>query len=423
MAQITDKAEAALARAESLGDELDRIFIQLDRDRILAEAARLDANQQELAGLPLYGLIISLKDLFDEAGEVTTAGSSILRDRAPATQDATVVSRLKAAGALLFGRTSLSEFAYSGIGANPHHGTPGCFYDRSLIPGGSSSGAALTVAHSLCDLAMGTDTGGSVRVPAAINGLYGFKPSAQTVPTTGVHPLSVNYDSVGPLAPSFELLVQCMKVIRSEPLESVSQDQPMKFAVASDAFTDDLDPSVASAFKKQLDQLINAGHSIEELSFDALNGWTSALRLTVSYEAQTYYKDYLQRLESEGDPNVLGRIHQSDGMTAADLEACQQQRREAIAFFEKQLRGYDALLAPTMKCEPPSIQAAQNDFLPNNSAVLRNTTYINLVDGCALTLPVQRDAMQPAALMVCGPNGMDSEIISVGERIDQIING
>lgn len=421
MGQIKDKAAKAVANAQALGDECNRIFLELNEARILADAAALDASRASNKNLPLYGLTVSLKDLFDEAGKRTTAGSRVLADVQPARHDGEVVARLKAAGALMFGRTNMSEFAYSGVGINPHHGTPGCVFDITRLPGGSSSGAALSAAHGFCDIAMGTDTGGSVRLPAAVNGLYGFKPSQQTVSLKGVHPLSPTYDSVGPLAKSLELVIKCMNVIRPEPLTLDTSERTLKLAIPEDTFTDDLDESVALAFHRSIDTLTQAGHEIHPVSFTELVELTSALRLTVSAEGQSFYKDYMQRLETEGDPNVLARLHQSDGMTEADISLQHKRREQAISLFNERLAGFDALLSPTVKCETPTIAQAEADFNTANGAMLRNTTYINLINGCGMTLPVQREGMSPAALMVCGPNGTDDSVISASVLIDQLL--
>lgn len=418
MGHIKDKAAKAVADAQALGEECNRIFLELNEARILADAAALDASRASNKDLPLYGLTVSLKDLFDEAGKRTTAGSKVLADVQPARYDGEVVARLKAAGALMFGRTSLSEFAYSGVGINPHHGTPGCVFDAMRVPGGSSSGAALSAARGFCNIAMGTDTGGSVRLPAAVNGLYGFKPSQQTVSLDGVHPLSPSYDSVGPLAKSLELVIKCMNVIRSEPLSLNIAERSLKLAIPEDTFTDDLDESVALAFHQSVEKLKNAGHEIHRVSFSELVELTSALRLTVSAEAQSIYKDYLQRLETEGDPHVLARIHQSDGMTEADIAEQHTRREQAISIFNERMQGFDALLSPTVKCETPTIAEAQADFNKANAAMLRNTTYINLINGCGMSMPVQRDGLSPAALMVCGPNGADNSVISASVLID-----
>lgn len=421
MGQIKDKAAKAVASAQALGGECNRIFLELNEARILADAAALDASRAANEGLPLYGLTVSLKDLFDEAGKRTTAGSKVLANVQPARHDAEVVARLKAAGALMFGRTNMSEFAYSGVGINPHHGTPGCVFDITRLPGGSSSGAALSVAHGFCDIAMGTDTGGSVRLPAALNGLYGFKPSQQTVSLTGVHPLSPSYDSVGPLAKTIELVIACLNVIRAEPLSLNVSERPLKLVVPTDAFTDDLDKSVALAFRQSVETLKKAGQEIHRVSFGELVELASAVRLTVSAQGQAFYRDYMHRLETEGDPNVLARLHQSDGMTESDIAEQQARRDKAISLFNERMAGFDALLSPTVKCETPSIAETEADFNAVNGAMLRNTTYINLINGCGMTLPVQRDGMSPAALMVCGPNGADNSVISASMLIDQLL--
>ena len=423
MGQIKDKASRAVAKARALGDECDRIFMELNEARVLADAAALDAARGSNQSLPLYGLTVSLKDLFDEAGKRTTAASKVLQEVEPARRDGEVVARLKAAGALMFGRTNMSEFAYSGVGINPHFGTPGCIYDKSQVPGGSSSGAALSVAHGLCDIAMGTDTGGSVRIPAAVNGLYGFKPTQKSVSLEGIHPLSKSFDSAGPLAGSLDLVLKCMDVIRAEPVEKIELQRPLKLAIPEDTFTDDLDETVALAFHEAVHRLNNAGHEIHLVSFAELVALTTALRLTVSAEAQALYKNNLSRVDAEVDPNVVARIHQSDDLTESDLKELALQRQQAVDLFRDRLTPYDALLAPTIKCERTNITRAETDFNVVNAAMLRNTTYINLVDGCAMTIPVPRDDMPPSALMICGAKGEDATVLAVSQVVDQQLNG
>ncbi len=422
MGQIKDKATRALDKAKALGDERNRIFVELNEARVLADAAALDAARGSNQSLPLYGLVVSLKDLFNEAGKRTTAASKVLAQVHPARRDAEIVARLKAAGALSFGRTNMTEFAYSGVGLNPHHGTPGCIFDKALVPGGSSSGAALSVAHGLCDIAMGTDTGGSVRIPAAINGLYGYKPSRQMVSVEGVHPLSPSYDSVGPLAGTLDLVLTCMHVISSAPLSIDASDRPLRLAIPEDTFTDDLDETVALAFHESVQKLNDAGHEIHLVSFTELTEATNAMRLSVSAEAQAFYKAHLQALETDGDPHVLARIHQSDDLTGDDIARLHEQRQQAIEVFNEKLGSYDALLAPTLKCERPSIAAAEADFDSVNGALLRNTSYINLVDGCGMNIPIPRSELPPSALMVCGANAQDERVLAASQVIDQIVN-
>jgi aspartyl-tRNA(Asn)/glutamyl-tRNA(Gln) amidotransferase subunit A len=268
---------------------------------------------------------------------------------------------------------------------------------------------------------MGTDTGGSVRLPAAINGLYGFKPSSQSVSLKGVHPLSPSYDSAGPLASSLDKVELCLNVIRNNPLEQTQFDRPLKLAIAEDTFTEGLDQSIAEAFHESVHRLNEAGHEIHLVSFAGLDEMSSALRMTVSAEAQSYYKDYLEQLKTQGDPNVLARLHQSDGMSAADVEACQKRRLVAIELFNRQLSDMDALLTPTTLCERPLMSEAEQDFGAVNGALLRNTTYINLVNGCAMSIPVPRAEMPPSSLMICGANGKDASVVEASKVIDLVL--
>ena len=205
-----DRVEQALLRIADPNGEGARacLTVYADEARAAADAADARASRGSSLG-PLDGTIVSIKDLFDVAGEPTRAGSKILAEEAaPAKADAVVVQRLRAAGAVIVAKTNMTEFAFSGIGANPHFGTPGNPHDRKRVPGGSSSGAPITIADGMSDIAIGTDTGGSVRVPAGLCGLVGFKPSRQRVPTDGAFPLSKTLDSIGPIA---KTVTDCVK--------------------------------------------------------------------------------------------------------------------------------------------------------------------------------------------------------------------
>src|SRR3954451_7350834 len=221
--KLTDEA---LARIEDPKGEGARAFIKVFKQQAIASADASDAMRK--AGLvagPLAGIPVSIKNLCDVAGETTLAGSKALQDAPPARQDAPVVARLRAAGAVIGGSTNMSEFAFSGVGANPHYGTPGNPADRKRVPGGSSSGAAVSVVDRMAVAALGTDTGGSVRIPAAVCGIVGFKPTARRVPTTGAFPLSFSLDSIGPLATSVAdcaLADAVMAGIAPEPLRPAS---------------------------------------------------------------------------------------------------------------------------------------------------------------------------------------------------------
>jgi len=248
---VREHLEASLEKISKLGVEATRIFIAIDRERARRDADEVDTRVAAGESLPLAGVICSIKDLIDRHGERTTAGSQLLETRDPASADATIVTQLEAAGAVILGRTNLTEFAYSGVGLNPHHGTPGCIYDKKQIPGGSSCGAALSVAHGVCDIAIGTDTGGSVRVPAAINGLFGIKPTANSVSTNGVHPLSAVMDSVGPIGADWSLTRRTMNVLQNRAVTQTS-DSVQRIGVARGLLTDAFSGGTAHCLNRTL---------------------------------------------------------------------------------------------------------------------------------------------------------------------------
>jgi len=425
MGHVQDKAASALERIAASKRDAATIFVELDAERILAEAATIDARRAAGESLPLYGLLISIKDLFDEAGQRTTAGSRLLADREPAAVDAEVVRRLRAAGALPFGRTSMSEFAYSGVGLNPHHGTPGNVFDEARVPGGSSSGAALSVALGWCDAAIGTDTGGSVRVPAAVNGLVGFKPTQASVPRDGVHALSDTFDSVGPLSVDLATNLRCHEVLCDVETGTFADaplpEGPLRLAVPTGAFVDDLDASVSAAFASATSRLVDAGHTLEPLDLSAVAEAMSVVRIVVSSEALAQYRDDLLVLERVGDPLVLSRIRAAEGFSEDEVPAARTLQRRIINRFSDALDGFDALIAPTVAIDAPTIEQARRDFATVNPAMLRNATLINLVYGCALTLPIARTEGPPGALMVAGAGGTDARVLSAGRAIEPLM--
>src|SRR5271170_4448680 len=258
-----DRVEAALARITDPKGEGSRACLTVYADAARPAAAAADAVAALGSSLgPLDGTIISIKDLFDVAGEPTRAGSKILAEEAkPATADAPVVRRLRAAGAVIVAKTNMTEFALGGIGANPHFGTPGNPSDRARVPGGSSSGAAVTAADGMCEIAIGTDTGGSVRIPAGLCGIVGFKPSRQRVPTAGAFPLSATLDSIGPLAKSVADCAKADAVMAGEdfaPLEPLPL-AGLRFGIAQGFPLENLDATVAAAFAAAIERLEQAG--------------------------------------------------------------------------------------------------------------------------------------------------------------------
>ena len=426
MTTLTARATRLIEQVEALGDEASRIFTRFDKSELMVEAQRLDQLASQADELPLYGQLVSIKDLYDEAGKRTTAASRLLADREPAVEDSDVVKRLKAAGALIIGRTSMTEFAYSGTGQNPHYGTPGNFYDRTRVPGGSSSGAALSVAYGLCDIAMGTDTGGSVRLPAAANGLYGYKPSRQVVSLKGVHPLSNTFDSAGPLAKNYELAARTFDLLRSDSIDQnarAASNQSLRFGIPSGAFTDGLDKRIQRDFETTLRRLEAKGHTLVPIDMHFASENRTAMIGIVSSEAHKVYRDSLKLLESIGDPQVLRRMRASESLSEQDIIDAHKTRQSSVTQFAQALGDVDVMLAPTIAIETPTLAEAEQNFDVVNPSLLRNTTMINLVDGCAMSMPIPVDGeTSPGALMVAAANGCDDKVLGVSNQIRHALN-
>ena len=329
--------EEALERIADTAGEGSRTFIKVWRDQALATADASDTMRE--AGLVpslLAGLPVSIKNLCDVAGETTLAGSKALSDAPPAAEDAPVVARLRAAGAVIVGSTNMSEFAFSGVGFNPHYGTPGNPADRKRVPGGSSSGAAVSVADRMAVAALGTDTGGSVRIPAAVCGIVGFKPTARRVPIDGVVPLSTSLDSIGPLANSVECCAIVDAVFAGEPI-AVPSPVPLaglRLAVPMHFVMDDLEPVVAAAFERALKALSGIGVKIEHIDLPELNelNTINARGTFAASEAYAWHRTLIERRGKDYDQLVYPRIMRGQEMGAADyIELLQAARRPAEA--------------------------------------------------------------------------------------------
>ncbi|MAA98237.1 MAG: glutamyl-tRNA amidotransferase [Stappia sp.] len=426
MGSVVERAKAAIARVEALGEGARSLFVSFSPERILAEASEAEARIEAAdRPLPLAGMLVSVKDLYDEKGERTTAASTLLLEREPATADCPVIERIKAAGAVPFGRTSMSEFAYSGVGLNPHYGTPGNVFDPQGIPGGSTSAGAVTVAVGLCDVALGTDTGGSIRIPSAINGLYGHKPSQDKVPLEGVHPLAASFDSCGPLAVDFATMLAAYQVMSGGDAPDVeSAPGKLRFAVPAGAFTNDLDAWARRTFEDALARIEAAGHELVEVDMTFLQEAVGLNRILVSAEAYEVYKNDLDRLSTIGDPRVLARIRFRETQSDEDVANAYAARREVISRTNELLAGFDAMLAPTLQMLPPKIAEAEADFDRLNAAMLRNTSLLNLADACAMSMPLRQPSdVRPGALMIGGAKGTDARVLSVGARLDRDLNG
>jgi len=399
---------------------ITRIYTQFDAARVMQAAQALDTDATRRAG-PLAGLMVSIKDLFDEAGQVTTAGSAILRSAAPAKTDAPVVARLKAAGAVPCGRTTMSEFAYSGVGLNPHTGNPGNARDPSRISGGSSSGAAVSVALGLADAALGTDTGGSVRIPAALNGLAGFKPTQYTVPLEGAFPLSPTFDSIGPLAPRIVTCAAVHAVLSATKGPAAPEDRRLRLAILQGPLMQGMDSQVAADFDAALTALRAAGHTIIDVELPELDGFGDVNRIVVATEALAIHAHHLDGLQTEGDPRALRRILAAKGFSPTDYTDKLAHRARAVAAFHTLADGIDGFILPTVPTVAPLISAVEEDFDRLNALMLRNPSAVNFLDGCAATLPMQRAQRLATGLMIFAPGGRDWQVLHMAQRIEALL--
>ncbi len=422
--------EECLARIADPNGEGQRTFIQVDKDAALAAADAMDGLRRAKAAPSRFaGIPISIKDLFDIRGQVTRAGSRALEDSAPAEADAPVVARLRQAGFIVIGRTNMTEFAFSGIGINPHYGTPKGAWKRSEghIPGGSSSGAAVSVLDGMAHGALGTDTGGSCRIPAAYNGIVGYKPTQRRIPLDGGVPLSFSLDSYGPLARTVNCCAILDAVLADEPVSPLRK-RPIKgvrLAVPSTIVLDELDSAVSQAFERALSTLSKLGADIEHIEVpEFLDSIT--MNSKGGFAAAESYAWHRYLLTSKGDvydPRVSSRILRGEAISAADYIDLIQARGSLIARINARLAPYDALVLPTTANTPPRIADLADDkaFTTANMRSLRNCALINLIDGCAISLPAHREGEVPVGLMLAAPGGADQRIFELAAALEPVI--
>ena len=396
----------------------------------LAAAQSVDAARQAGAPVPpLAGLAVSVKDLFDVAGQPTTAGSRSMADATPAREDCPAVARLRAAGAALTGHTNLSEFAYSGVGINPHHGTPinpvtAALNPTPRVPGGSTSGGAVTVATGAAWAALGSDTGGSIRIPAAQMGLVGFKNTQRLTPLAGAVPLSSTLDTVCAITRSVRDAVCLHGLLAARlPRPLCRPLQGLRLAVPQTTMLDGLDTDVAKAFDAALGLLRRAGAHIEDLPLAPL-GELAHLQASGGFTAAESWAWHRQRLatrEADYDPRVVLRIRRGQAISAADYLDLLQERSRWIARVEAEAAPFDALLSPTVPMVAPALApllASDQRFFAINGLLLRNPSAVNMLDGCALSLPCQAPGQMPVGLMVWGPAMTDDAVLGVSLAIE-----
>jgi aspartyl-tRNA(Asn)/glutamyl-tRNA(Gln) amidotransferase subunit A len=414
--------EQCLTRIADPNGEGARAFIKVHAEQARAMADAMDRLRRAGRAPSRYaGIPISLKDLFDITGEPTPAGSRALADAPSATEHATVVQRMLAAGFVPLGRTNMTEFAFSGLGINPHYGTPRSPWDRAAgrIPGGSSSGTAVSVSDGMAVAGLGTDTGGSCRIPAAFCGIVGYKPTARRVPITGVLPLAPSLDSVGPLAPSVACCAVIDAVLAGETptLPVPANLSGLRLAVPSNVVLDGMDTTVSNAFDRALASLSEAGARIQHISiseFDEVPAVNAKGGFAAS-EAYAWHRALLAEKGAQYDPRIRLRIERGERMTAFDYLDLIAARQRLIASFDARTFEFDALIMPTVPIVPPRIAELDDEREYNriNLHILRNTALGNFFDRCSISLPCQREGEPPVGLMLVGETLGDRRLFSI----------
>lgn len=409
--------------------------------RTCFDEARAQAADPALQRLPLAGLAVSVKDLFDLQGQPTPAGSVVLADAPAAMADCRAVARLRAAGGVVIGRTNMTEFAFSGVGVNPHHGTPaahdgrfGALNGAARVPGGSSSGAAVSVATGAAFVGLGSDTGGSIRIPAALNGVVGFKNTARRVPTQGALPLSTTLDTVCAMARSVRDAITVHEVLAQRSVaRSTAPLAALRLAVPTTVFLDGLDAPVARAFERTLAQLRQAGAQITEIDLPPM--LQQPAYGFAAPESYAWHRELLQRAGERYDPRVRKRIEAGATLRAWEYIDLLRSRQHWIADMQACVADYDALLSPTVPITAPLLAsvapadgqdatrdaARDAEFFRVNSLLLRNTSPVNLLDGCALSLPCHTAGELPVGLMVWHAALHDDTVLHAGLQIEELL--
>lgn len=412
------------------GESCRSAFVRTFYDSAQAQADVI--NAQRAAGLPLpalAGLSVSIKDLFDVAGWPSTAASHAMLPAKPATQDCPAVARLRQAGAAFIAHCNMSEFAFSGVGINPHYGTPSNPATLKLdpsprIPGGSTSGGAVSVAAGAAWATLGSDTGGSIRIPAALQGLVGFKNTQRLVPNDGCIPLSQSLDTTCAITLSVRDAVLLHEILANRKVDLTHRPlHARRFAVAKELMQNDMDATVGAAFERSLALLRAAGAKIEVVSLALLLELSSLLARgsLPAAESWTWHRQRLSEREHDYDPRVARRIRLGEKMSAADYIDVINGRQDWIARMQAALQGFDGVLSPTVPMVAPEsapLIASEEAFLATNSLLLRNTSAVNMLDGCAISLPCHQAVEMPVGLMLWSGGGNDDTILDTALQIE-----
>ncbi|WP_063817309.1 amidase family protein [Bradyrhizobium sp. CCH5-F6] len=423
------RLEGAIARIQS--PEAQNVFTTVFADSARWEAEA--ADRRVAAGTPrgpLDGRIVSVKALFDVAGTVTSSGSAVLRRLAPAIEDAEVVKRLRAAGAIVIGKTQMTEFAFSALGTNPHDGMPPNPRDRTRVPGGSSSGAVVSVIAGMADLAIGTDAGGSLRIPAALSGAVGFKPTSGFVPTTGAFSLSSSLDTIGPIATNVADCFVADQVLSGEGAPSrlrLASPGTFRLVVARGRLFDRCEPEVLAAFEKAMEWLRSGGLQIKEGTIEAaLDDLAQIDKIGTfpSIEVGATLRSLGFSDLDEVDSRTRVRVEAGARILGTDYVRMVRLRQAAIRSFEQSFGNNEVFVLPTTPIRAPLISSVAEDaaFHELNGLLLRNPRVANLLDCPSISLPLPLDGL-PVGLMLIGRRNADRRLVEIAASVDTLLRG
>ncbi|MFK4825883.1 amidase [Paenochrobactrum sp. BZR 588] len=424
---ITHKLEEILHKLEQRRD-CERVFSRIYAETALAAANEADERHRNGQSLsPLDGRIISVKDLFDVKGEPTLAGSLIRKTSAPARKDAVIVERLRQAGAIIIGKTHMTEFAFTAVGFNPHYGVPENAIIKGAIPGGSSSGAAVSVAEGTSEIAIGSDTGGSIRIPAALNGLVGFKPTASWIPHEGVFPLAPTLDSIGPLTKNVTdcIITDAIMADDAPPLSQAHSLKNLRVAVPDGHLLALTEPDILARFHNVLDLLKQHGAHIISFNIDDLiddMAHITRIGSIAGIEASHVHRDWLQDDNAPVGQDLARTLRKRSLISNETYQQQLFERQQLARLMDARLSNYDLMVTPTC----PIFAAPIADLIHNRdeynrveALLLRNNQIANQFDLCAITLPMIK-APKPAGFMAFARNGHDHKLLAISMTLEQI---
>ncbi|WP_062310654.1 amidase [Polynucleobacter sinensis] len=420
-----------LDKIQDINGQGAKAFLAIDEKGALATADAQDIlRNASLPVGPLAGVTISIKDLFDVLDQVTGSGSRVLHSNPPATKDAHVVAKLREAGSILIGRTNMTEFAYSGLGVNPHFGTPLNPFERDVqrIPGGSTSGGAVSVSDEMVSVALGSDTGGSCRIPAALCGLVGYKSTASRYSMEGVLPLSGSLDSIGVIASSVDCCQRVDVVMsgRNYAINHNIEARDIRMGVLRNIVLSGMDEYVEHAYLEALDILISAGIHANKVDSNAVSQVIDlqGQPKIVSAEAFAGLEKVISISLPEIDPRVSSRVLKGREVSSAAYIQTVSMRAKLISMWEDEFASDDIWIMPTVPVIAPKLIDLNDDdeYFRLNGLLLRNPGIFNFLDGCAISIPCQTLNSAPVGLMLVAPGGNDEKLLSIASLFEDIFS-